>query len=170
MLGGAVFEVAQPVFSAPSDFKVIYTPPSKNGATLAVGASVFNQTGLQMLTLTLPPCGVLAAHTHPRGTEFGYVISGSFEFGIFSENGSQVTVELAQGDGIVVPQGSVHFTRNKGCSNAQFFAVFDHPNPATIFVGQALSLLPSFYLDSAFSGGAEFNVTGNIFQMTNCGC
>ena len=165
-----MFEVAQPVFSDPSDFKVIYAPPSNTGATLAVGATVFNQTGLQSLVLTLPPCGVLAAHAHPRGTEFDYVVSGSFEFGIVLENGQLVTVQYAQGDGVVVPQGSVHYTRNRGCSNAQLFVVFDHPNAATIFTGQALSVLPSFYLDSAFSGGSEFNVTGNIFEMNNCGC
>ena len=171
MLGGAVFEVPQPIFSDPSDFKVTYTPPSPTGATLAIGATAFNQTALQMLTLTLPPCGVLAAHTHPRGTEYDYVISGNYEFGFFLENGTHLTVEYAAGDGVVVPQGAVHYTRNAGCTNAQIFVVFDDPDPATIYVAQALASLPPLYLDSAFSCGSDFNVSSNpIFQLSNCTC
>lgn len=36
--------------------------------------------------VTLGPCSGSAPHTHPRGSEISYVITGNVEFGIVEEN------------------------------------------------------------------------------------
>ncbi|KAK9817282.1 hypothetical protein WJX72_012206 [[Myrmecia] bisecta] len=174
VLGGAVFETRKPSFTQIDDFKVFFktpdTPPNNPGAAIFTGRTVFNQTAIQMKHVIIQPCGVIAAHIHPRGTEWGYVIAGGFEFGMFLENGTYLTVSYNLGEGVVIPQGSVHYARNTGCTNAEIVVVFDHPDPAVIYVGQALSYMPALYLDSAISCGTGFNVSANQFQLHDCKC
>jgi len=173
-LGGAVFETAKPLFAQPSDYKISFavpdTPPHNPGAALFTGHTVFNKTAIQMKHVVIEPCGVIAAHIHPRGTEWGYVIAGGFEFGIFLENGTYLTVAYDVGEGVVIPQGSVHYARNTGCSRAEIVVIFDHPDPAVVYVGQALSKMPAQYLASALTCGSDFNITANQFDMVECSC
>lgn len=137
-----------------------------------VKKQVFSPAGIPMKRVTIEPCGVIGAHIHPRGTEWGYVISGSFEFGIFLENGTHLAVTYNPGEGVVIPQGSVHYARNTGCINAEIVVVFDHPNPGVVYVGQALSSFPSVYVDSVINCGSQgFNVSTNQFRLKkSCTC
>ena len=144
--------------------------PTTQEPTITTGRTVFNATAIQMKHVTIEPCGVIAAHIHPRGTEWGYVIAGKFEFGLFLENGTHLTVAYNPGEGVVIPQGTVHYARNLACCDASIVVVFDHPDPAVVYVGQALSDMPSLYLDSAISCGSHFNVSANQFKLKECHC
>ena len=65
---GASFEVAQPIFTDPEDFKILFglTTPPNNPAIIRQGYTAFDTTALQMKHITLVPCGVIGAHIHPR--------------------------------------------------------------------------------------------------------
>lgn len=139
---------------------------------VAIKWQVFSPTAIQMKRVTIEPCGVIGAHIHPRGTEWGYIISGNFEFGIFLENGTHLPVFYSPGEGVVIPQGSVHYARNTGCSNAEIVVIFDHPSPSVVYVGQALSTFEPVYVDSAISCGSQsFGVSPNQFRLKKgCNC
>ena len=172
MFSGAVFEIQKPIFTHPDDFKVIFTAitPPGSPATINQGNTPFKETAIQMRHIIIEPCGVLAAHIHPRGSEWGYVIQGAIEFSMFLENSSFVSVTFNTGEGIVVPQGSVHFARNAVCTTSEVVVIFDHPDPAVVYVGEALSRMPSDYLDSAFSSAFPAKTTGNSFRESTCQC
>src|SRR6185437_14526078 len=99
---------------------ISFTPitPRNNPATIKAGHSPFDQYVLQMRDVTIEPCGVIAMHIHPRGTEQGYVIKGAIEFGMFLENGTVVYATPKEGEGIIVPQGTVHYARNVVCETS----------------------------------------------------
>ena len=174
-LAGAVFEVAKPIETAPNDFKIVFgqTPAPPNmpapPATLNNGVTVFNETALQMTSITIAPCGVIGAHIHPRATEYGYVISGAVELELFLEDASHVAVTYKAGEGFIIPQGTIHYVRNPTCSPSEVIAVFDHPNPATSFAGQALRSFSPDYLGAAFQNFPPTD-PGNVFYERSCGC
>lgn len=171
---GAVFETTKPVFTEPDDFKVFFkkpdTPPNNPGAAIYTGQTVFSQSAIQMKHVVIQPCGVISAHIHPRGTEWGYVIAGGFEFGMFLENQTYLTATYSPGEGVVIPQGTVHYARNTGCTNAEIVVIFDHPDPAVVYVGQALSKMPALYLNSAIRCSPAFTVSANQFNLLDCKC
>ena len=181
-LAGAVFEVAKPIETAPDDFKIVFnqpdvsysTPASSNmpapPATLNNGVTVFNETALQMTSITFAPCGVIGAHIHPRATEYGYVISGAVEFELFLEDASHVAVTYKAGEGFIIPQGTIHYVRNPTCNPSEVIAVFDSPNPATVFAGQALRSYSPDYLGAAFQNKFPSTDSGNLFFEHSCGC
>ena len=181
-LAGAVIEVAQPLESTPDDFKVVFNqpdvrystpaPPNVPGppVTLTNGVTKFNQTGPAMTLVTFKPCSTLAAHIHPRGTEFGYVTAGAVQAEIFQEDGKHVAVTYEAGQGLVFPQGSVHLVRNTLCNQSEFLAFFDSPNPGVVFASQALHSFSPDYLGAAFPSGLPPTDPGNVFPEHSCGC
>jgi oxalate decarboxylase/phosphoglucose isomerase-like protein (cupin superfamily) len=145
------------------------TPPN-NPAAIYTGQTVFTATAIQMKHVVIEPCGVIAAHIHPRGTEWGYVIAGHFEFGMFLEDRTHITVQYRPGEGVVIPQGTVHYARNTACDQAEIVVIFDHPDPAVVYVGQALSTMPEYYLKSAVNNGTAFQTAANRFLDADCKC
>ena len=88
---------------------------------------------------------------------------------MFLENTSSLAVTFNAGEGVTVPQGTVHYARNAACNDSEIVVVFDHPDPATVYVGQALTQFPPAYLDSAFDNSPG-NFTDNQFIISPCDC
>lgn len=73
-----MFPQSFPQLEQPEDFKLIFeaiTPPN-NPATIRAGQTPFADTAIQMRRVSIEPCGIIGAHVHPRGTEWGYMIEG----------------------------------------------------------------------------------------------
>lgn len=98
------------------------------------------------------------------------LITGAIEFGMFLESGQRLDVTYKAGEGVVVPQGTVHFARNAVCKKSEIVVIFDHPDPAVMYVGNALSQMPTSYLTSAFETDDFPQITGDQFFSKECKC
>ena len=55
-------------------------------------------------------------HTHPRATEFNFVVNGSLTAGMLAENGARfVTNNVTAGSATIFPKGAIHFEVNNAC-------------------------------------------------------
>lgn len=171
---GGLFEAPKPIFPNPSDYKLFFKSPPAKGAkppvVLRAATSPFTASAsiLQVATITIEPCGVIGAHEHPRGTEHAYVVRGKVKFGLFLENRSTRFVTVNSGEGVIIPQGTIHYVRNLGCTKAELVAFFDSTDAGAVFAGDALASFPDSYLKSAvgsFQGPAP-----NLFFSTACTC
>lgn len=71
---------------------------------------------IAMVVGFLGPCGLNTPHTHPRATEFLYLVNGSLTSGMITETGSRfITNTLQAGQAMVLPKGSIHFQQNNDC-------------------------------------------------------
>ncbi|KAH8928501.1 hypothetical protein BT69DRAFT_1346586 [Atractiella rhizophila] len=79
----------------------------------------------------LGPCGQIAPHSHPRGTEFLYLIAGGpMRFGINFEAGGPVAYEFLQpGQAVMLPAGSMHYGGVLGCDPSVVIAMFNSEDP-----------------------------------------
>ena len=77
-------------------------------------------------------------HTHPRATEFLYVVSnGQMEAGFIEENGARFVVNtLTEGQGTIFPMGSIHFQVNLGCEPLTFVAALNNEDPGVSQIAQ----------------------------------
>jgi len=76
-------------------------------------------------------------HTHPRATEFLYLVDGQMEVGFIEENGARfVGNALAPGQGTIFPKGSIHFQINAGCEPLTFVAALNDEDPGASQVAQ----------------------------------
>lgn len=100
-----------------------------NGMALAVGQ--------------LAPCGMNTPHTHPRATEFLFLVNGQMDVGFIEENGARfVGNTLSQGQGTIFPKGSIHFQVNIGCEPITFVAALNDEDPGVNQVAQRFFGLP----------------------------
>lgn len=100
-----------------------------NGMALAVGQ--------------MAPCGMNTPHTHPRATEFLFLVNGQMEVGFIEENGARfVGNTLTQGQGTIFPKGSIHFQVNLGCEPITFVAALNDEDPGVNQVAQRFFGLP----------------------------
>jgi Cupin len=85
--------------------------------------------GASVNVVDLEPCGVIAPHVHPRGTELAVVTKGEIQFGFVEELGGRglITATAKARESYVQPQGLIHFDLNPSCEPAQFITF----NPAT---------------------------------------
>lgn len=61
--------------------------------------------GVALLAGFLGPCGMNTPHTHPRATEFLYLVNGTLQNGMITETGSRFIVNnITGGQGILLPQ------------------------------------------------------------------
>ncbi|KAH8919189.1 hypothetical protein BT69DRAFT_1322311 [Atractiella rhizophila] len=109
-------------------------PPGKGGAfTLAYAgnypAAISNNMAGAFFMLA--PCGMIAPHTHPRGTEVLYLIAGGpMRFGINFEAGGPTQYEFLQtGQAVMLPQGSMHYGGVLGCDPTVVIAMFNSEDP-----------------------------------------
>ncbi|CAF1387070.1 unnamed protein product, partial [Didymodactylos carnosus] len=76
------------------------------------------------------PCALNTPHTHPRATEFFYLIEGEVQTGLYQENGANFTThQLRAGMATVFPLGGIHFQYNLSCKKATFIAAFNSEDP-----------------------------------------
>ena len=65
--------------------------------------------GMAMTVGFLGPCGFNTPHTHPRATEFNFVVNGSIQAGFLVENGARfVFNEIPPGSAAIFPQGQLY--------------------------------------------------------------
>jgi len=100
-----------------------------NGMALAVGQ--------------MAPCGMNSPHTHPRATEFLFLVNGQMDAGFIEENGARFVVNtLSQGQGTIFPKGSIHYQLNLGCEPITFVAALNDEDPGVNQVAQRFFGLP----------------------------
>ena len=76
-------------------------------------------------------------HTHPRATEFLYLVNGHMEAGFIEENGARFVVnQLTAGQGTLFPAGSIHYQFNTGCEPIKFVAALNNEDPGASQVAQ----------------------------------
>lgn len=89
------------------------------GHTVAASSANFPAVignGMAMTVGFLGPCGLNTPHTHPRATEFNFVVNGSLSAGLLVENGARfIFNELALGQAAIFPKGAIHFEMNNAC-------------------------------------------------------
>jgi len=99
--------------------------------------------GMAMAIGQMAPCGMNTPHTHPRATEFLYLVNGEMEVGFIAENGARfVGNTLTQGQGTIFPKGSIHYQANLGCEPLTFVAALNDEDPGATQVAQRFFGLP----------------------------
>jgi len=117
------------------------TPPAGKGGNLILAdrtsfpAAIGN--GASMAIGYLGPCGMFTPHTHPRATEFTYVVNGTLLTGFVLENGArQVTNTVSGGSAVIFPKGSIHWIANLGCEPSVFVASLNDEDPGLSSIAQ----------------------------------
>ncbi|KZT74362.1 RmlC-like cupin [Daedalea quercina L-15889] len=99
--------------------------------------------GVALLAGFLGPCGMNTPHTHPRATEFLYLVNGTLQNGMITETGSRFIVNnMTAGQAMLLPQGSIHFQFNDNCEPVQFVSALNSEDPGTLLAAQGLFGLP----------------------------
>jgi len=85
----------------------------------------------------MEPCGMNTPHTHPRATEFLFLVNGGIEAGFIEENGARFVVnQLTAGQGALFPKGSIHYQFNTGCERVKFVAALNDEDPGASQIAQ----------------------------------
>ncbi|CAL5005853.1 unnamed protein product [Urochloa decumbens] len=101
--------------------------PAVNG--LGIGATRFD----------VSPGGVVALHTHPRGSEIILVLEGALNVGLISAGANAVyTKTVRKGELFAIPQGLLHYLYNDGDAAAVAFAAYSSDNAGLQIVDYAL--------------------------------
>lgn len=90
-------------------------------------------------------------HIHPRATEFLTIVEGNnVRAGFIMENGiaTQMSTTLDRFQGVILPQGSIHFEFNNNCKPAVFMAAFSSEDPGLSSVAQNFFSLDPGILDA----------------------
>jgi len=112
-------------------------------ATIANFPALF-ANGMAMAVGQLAPCGMNSPHTHPRATEFLFLVNGEMDAGFIEENGARFVVNtLSQGQGTIFPKGSIHYQINLGCDPITFIAALNDEDPGVNQVAQRFFGLPT---------------------------
>lgn len=81
-------------------------------------------------------------HTHPRATEFLYLVNGNMEAGFIEENGARFVINtLTPGQGTIFPKGSIHYQINTGCEPLTFVAALNDEDPGVNQIAQRCEYL-----------------------------
>ena len=81
-------------------------------------------------------------HTHPRATEFLYLVNGNLEAGFIEENGARFVINtLSAGQGTLFPKGSIHYQLNPGCEPVTFVAALNDEDPGVSQIAQRCKCL-----------------------------
>ena len=116
--------------------------------------------GLSMSLSVIYPCGVVLPHIHPRASQTYYILKGKFEVGFIEENGSYFTGEtIEEGQGTIVPQGSIHYFINTECTNSSLVAVANSDDPGRIDIATSFfGVFPKAIVEAAL-GGQKVNIS-----------
>ena len=81
-------------------------------------------------------------HTHPRATEFLFLVNGQMEVGFIEENGARFVINaMAPGQGTIFPKGSIHYQINLGCDPLTFVAALNDEDPGASQIAQRCEYL-----------------------------
>ncbi|EPT03767.1 hypothetical protein FOMPIDRAFT_20836, partial [Fomitopsis schrenkii] len=99
--------------------------------------------GIAIAAGFLGPCGMNTPHTHPRATEFLYLVNGSLTNGMITETGSRFIINNITSDqAMLLPQGSIHFQFNDNCEPVHFVSALNSEDPGVLLAAQGLFGLP----------------------------
>jgi len=118
--------------------------------------------GMAMSVGTMKPCGMNTPHTHPRATEFLYVVNGTgLEVGFIEENGARyVSNTVLPGQASIFPKGSVHFQQNLGCEPLTFVAALNNVDPGVLSAAQRYFGLPPDVVGASLGDAGVEDVAG----------
>ncbi|KAI0750705.1 RmlC-like cupin [Daedaleopsis nitida] len=130
-------------------FDFLKANATKGGGGSTVGATAGNfpalvNNGMAMTVGFLGPCGMNTPHTHPRATEFLYVVNGTLTSGMIPENGARLVYNtLEAGQAQIFLQGSIHYQQNELCDPVVFVAALNNEDPGVLSAAQRYFGLPS---------------------------
>jgi quercetin dioxygenase-like cupin family protein len=76
-MGGAVFEVKEPILPNPNDYRILFDRKQATPAgTIVRSSTPYNATSIPLAVFTIEKCGVLSFHFHPLGAEQLLVLHG----------------------------------------------------------------------------------------------
>lgn len=108
-----------------------FTVRSASLRTFPVLGSVDVQT--QINHATVRPGKDFITHSHPRGAEFFYVLSGKFNISIIDEGNSRtLDISLRRHQATVFPQGLIHATKCVSARPCNFLATFNSADPGFV--------------------------------------
>ncbi|TFY55319.1 hypothetical protein EVJ58_g8322 [Rhodofomes roseus] len=130
-----------------SDFVFDFANPPAAGVTTGAGghlvlASVADfpalvGNGIAIAAGFLGPCGMNTPHTHPRATEFLYLVNGSLTNGMITETGSRFIINNITSDqAMLLPQF------NDNCETVHFVSALNSADPGVLLAAQGLFGLP----------------------------
>ncbi|KAL2636024.1 hypothetical protein R1flu_007503 [Riccia fluitans] len=112
--------------------------------------------GVGVTLLEYRPMTLNPPHTHPRGTELLYVLSGSLDVGVVDTSNKLYASTISKGDLFVFPQGLVHFQINKSSKKpARAISAFGSSNAGTVSLPRNL-----------FGSGIDDAVLLSAFKIT----
>ncbi|CAM6113009.1 unnamed protein product [Calypogeia fissa] len=111
--------------------------------------------GLSPVLFEFGPMSQIDPHTHPRGTEVFFVLSGEVDVGFVDTANDLFEITVQAGDIFVFPKGLLHWQRNNGQGTASGYSVLSSDNPGTLMVVEGLFTgghkgLPDIVLATAF--------------------
>ncbi|CAM6100005.1 unnamed protein product [Calypogeia fissa] len=111
--------------------------------------------GLSPVLFEFGPMSQIDPHTHPRGTEVFFVLSGEVDVGFVDTANNLFEITVQAGDIFVFPKGLLHWQRNNCQETASGYSVLSSENPGTLMVVEALFTgghqgLPDIVLATAF--------------------
>jgi len=114
---------------------------------------ILHGLGASSAMFDILPCGIVAPHIHPRGTELYHMLKGSLLVGVLEENGGRyIENNVTIGQVAIVPMGLLHFVQNLGCTNTTFLATFSSEDPGTLtVVPRMFSITNTQVLTSTFN-------------------
>jgi len=105
--------------------------------------------GMAMAVGQVAPCGMNSPHTHPRATEFLFLVNGQMDAGFIEENGARFVINtLSGGQGTIFPKGSIHYQLNLGCEPITFIAALNDEDPGVNQAAQRFFGLPPDVVDA----------------------
>ncbi|EPS40305.1 hypothetical protein H072_5861 [Dactylellina haptotyla CBS 200.50] len=109
----------------------------------------------------LEPCGLNAAHFHPRATQLVVVASGGpLTAGAVWTNAAsaqQFTTKVNTWEMIALPQGSIHYVFNDNCHRTVTVNAFGSEDPWILNVAPSLFKLNADILDGTLGFPVELN-------------
>ncbi|CAM6112519.1 unnamed protein product [Calypogeia fissa] len=118
-------------------------------------AALSSGLGLMPVLFEFGPMSQIDPHTHPRGTEVFFVLSGEVDVGFVDTANNLFEITVQAGDIFVFPKGLLHWQRNNGQGTASGYSMLSSENPGTLMVVEALFTgghkgLPDIVLATAF--------------------
>lgn len=142
-------QIKEEIAEGKASIKFDFNPAANPGVTPGAGGAAFlanrvsypavTNLGISAATLFFAPCGLNTPHTHPRGAEFLTVATDSnILAGFVLENGfvAEQNATLTQYQGMVFPQGSIHWQQNLDCNPAVAIAALNSDDPGASAVAQ----------------------------------
>lgn len=122
---------------------------------------ILEELGISGAISFVQPCGLNIPHSHPRASEFFFVVEGILDTGFVQENGFNTEIETQLGtyQGTVFPMGSIHYQQNPTCSPAVFVAALNNEDPGRSDIATNFWMLDSDVISAALGNATTIDGT-----------